>query len=336
MSKQAPFRLLNKIIEPGTSIHLNLEVVKLHTRTNVDVPIIVEHAHEAGPCILLLAGMHGDEVNGVEIVRRIVSKKLNKPQTGTVICIPVFNVLGFLNLSREFPDGRDLNRMFPGSHKGSLASRFAAKFMQEFIPIIDYVIDFHTGSAERYNFPQIRCNIEDEETLTLAKIFDAPFVVNSFEREKSMREALCNKGKKVLLFEGGKSKSFDKRAIEYGVHGAVNVMNHLGITNFDETKMPHLKQVFIGQSKWVRSPHSGMFSTVAKNGKFVNKGEILGYITDPYGDFEKKVKSSETGYVFCINTSPIVNKGDALFHVGTEYQKITDDFLENLPINSNA
>lgn len=334
MSKQQALKLLSHTINPGTSIQLNLEVVKLHTRTNVTVPIIIEHAKQKGPCILLMAGVHGDEVNGVEIIRRIITKKLNKPIRGTVICIPVFNVLGFLNLSREFPDGRDLNRMFPGSPKGSMASRFASKFMQEFTPLINYVIDFHTGSSERFNHPQIRCNVDEEETFNLAKIFNAPFVINSPEREKSIREALCSKGKKVLLFEGGKSKSFDKRAIQAGVNGAVNVMNYLGITNITYEQETDTKQVFIEQSKWVRSPYSGMFSTVAKNGMLVKKGEILGYVTDPYGDFEKKVKSPETGYVFCINTSPIVNKGDALFHVGTEYEKLTKT-TDNMQCNNH-
>lgn len=311
-----PFILLGKEIPKGKRTVLDLEVAKLHTRTTVKVPVIVERAKKAGPVILLLAGLHGDEVNGVAIVREIMSQKLNKPLKGTIICIPVFNIFGYLIQTREFPDGRDLNRMFPGSQNGSLASQFAYQFIEHIAPFTDYVIDFHTGGGDRDNVAQIRCNSAESDTMKLASIFNPPFVLHSNYIAKSLRETLNKMGKTVLLFEGGKSKSFDPVIIKHGVRGTKNVLSHLGFINepIQETE----KSIYLKKSKWVRASYSGMFKILIENGTFVKKKEILGVILDPFGDFKKRVYAPFDGYVFCINKTPIVNKGDALFHISFE------------------
>lgn len=205
-----------------------MDVAKLHTRNSIKIPVIVERAKLDGPTLLLMGGVHGDEVNGVAIVRDLIQKKYNKPVRGTIICIPVFNVFGYLNLSRDFPDGRDLNRMFPGSSNGSLASQFASKFTKEIAPLVDYVLDFHTGGAERENFPNVRCVLHQEKAFELAKIFGAPFIVHSDYITKSIRDTINKLGKTILLFEGGKSKNLDEAVISCGVNGAINVMKHLG------------------------------------------------------------------------------------------------------------
>ena len=166
--------ILGQEILPGKSVQLNFDVAHLHTRTPILVPVIVERAKEDGPTVLLMAGLHGDEINGVEIIRRFLRKKLHKPTKGTIICLPVFNIFGFLNLQRELPD-----RSFPGSSNGSLASQFAFHFMKELAPHCDYIIDFHTGASHRNNFPQIRCVFKDEESVELARIFNPPFILNS-------------------------------------------------------------------------------------------------------------------------------------------------------------
>jgi hypothetical protein len=223
--------ILGNAISKGKGIQLNLGVAALHTRTKIEVPIIIERAKKDGPCILITGGIHGDEFNGVEIVRQIISKKYNKPTCGTIICIPVVNIFGFLNQSREFPDGRDLNRVFPGNKRGSLASRFAYNLMAEVVPHIDYCIDFHTGGRERFNAPQIRIN-DDKETIELAEVFGAPFILKSKNREKSFRDSCVKKGKKVLLFEGGKSLSLNNEITSVGVSGALKVMQHLGIRDY--------------------------------------------------------------------------------------------------------
>ncbi|PKQ64002.1 succinylglutamate desuccinylase [Labilibaculum filiforme] len=323
------YTILGKEIKKGERAFLELEVAKLHTRNTIKVPVIVERAKKDGPTLLLMGGVHGDEVNGVAIVRDIIRKKYNKPKTGMIICIPVFNVFGFLNLRREFPDGRDLNRMFPGFLNGSLASQFAYRFTKEIAPKVDYVIDFHSGGADRSNFPQIRCVIKEKKSLKLAQIFNAPFILNSEYISKSVRDTIHNLGKTILLFEGGKSNDLDKDVINCGVEGALNVMRYLGLQNEE----PELKNnpVVIPKAQWVRASNSGMFQLRVTNGSWVLKKQILGEITDPYGGYEKKVFAPFDCYVFCVNTAPIVHKGDALFHISLEIEKTKT----NLPSPTN-
>lgn len=315
--------VLGKVISRGKGLQLNLDIAKLHTRTKIEVPIIIERAKEEGPTILITAGIHGDEVNGIEIVRQLVSKGYNKPEKGMVICIPVVNVFGFLNQSRQFPDGRDLNRVFPGTKRGSLASIFAYHLMKEIVPLADYCLDFHTGGANRFNAAQVRINNGDSESLELAKIFGAPFIVESQQRKKSYRESAIKLGKKVLLYEGGKSLDFDEDITNTGVTGALNVMDHLGIRNFKKelvkvTNTNKSVPIVIGKSKWIRAGYSGMFRSNAMLGKLYEKGDKLGSISDPFGFFERDIKAPNKGYIFCLNHAPIVNKGDAIFHISIE------------------
>lgn len=309
--------VLGEAISKGKGIQLNLDIAKLHTRTKIEVPIIIERAKTNGPCLLITGGIHGNEVNGVEIVRKIITKKYNKPKKGTVICIPVVNVFGFLSQTREFPDGRDLNRVFPGSKRGSLASRFAYHLINEILPHVDYCIDFHTGGDKRFNSPQIRVE-DDEETMALAKVFGAPFIVKSKNREKSFRETCIKMNKKVLLFEGGKSLDLSNRVTNSGVRGVLRVMHHLGMRDFSQfasVANPPEPAVIISNSKWLRAKYSGMFRSTAKLGSRINKGDVIGSISDPFGDFERLVKAPHDGYVICINQDPIVNQGDALMHI---------------------
>lgn len=318
--------LLGVEIKRGDSVCLQFNVAKLHTRNSIQVPIFIERGKKDGPVLLLLGGVHGDEINGVEIVRRIIKKKLNKPSRGTIICIPVFNIFGFLHLSRKFPDGRDLNRVFPGSSKGSLASQFAYEFKKEIAPFIDYVIDFHAGGAHRVNIAQTRCMLDDEKTLELAKVFNAPFIVQSKYIKKSIRETFHKLGKTTLLFEGGKSMLYDEEAIQHGVQGAKNVIRFLKMKKWKTTTkkkkvIPESKSIIIKKSKWLRASHSGMFHVHIKNGDWITKKTILGIITDPFGEFEKKVYAPFDCYVFCVNIAPIVNRGDALFHVSLEIEE---------------
>jgi hypothetical protein len=310
--------ILGKEILPGKGAQLNLDVAKLHTTTPILIPVFVERAKVDGPTVLLMAGLHGDEINGIEIIRRIIRKGFNKPQVGTVICLPVFNIFGFLNVKRELPDGRDLNRSFPGSESGSLAAQFAFHFMKEIAPHVDYVIDFHTGSAQRNNFPQIRCVMEDEHSMELAGIFNPPFILNSAYISKTIRESMTKLDKKMLLFEGGKTNNIEELVVEEGINGVKRLMGHLGMRSFKIDISKDRVPVVLSESKWMRAPNSGMFQSLVKNGARVLKGEVIGMVTDPYGKFERKVKASSTGYIICLNESPVVYKGDAIFHIGKE------------------
>jgi predicted deacylase len=311
-----PFILLGKEIPEGKRTVLDLEVAKLHTRTTVKVPVIIERSLNPGPVVLLLAGIHGDETNGVGIIREIIDLGINKPKNGTIICIPVFNIFGYLIQTREFPDGRDLNRMFPGTLNGSLASQFAYQFTKEIAPFVDYVIDFHTGGGERDNIAQIRCSKHDEKELELAKVFNPPMIVFSHNITKSLRDTLHKMGKTVLLFEGGKSKELNPTVINEGVNGTKNVLIHLGVIEGEITVRE--TPIFVEKAKWLRASHSGMFKIRVANGSFVKKREVLGVIQDPFGEFKKKIYAPFNCHIFCINKTPIVNKGDALFHLSLE------------------
>ncbi len=324
--------ILGKEILPGKTEELNLDVAKLHTSTPIQVPVIVSRGMEDGPVLLLMAGMHGDEINGMEIIRRVIRKGWNKPNKGTVICIPIFNIFGFLNMSRELPDGRDLNRCFPGSKSGSLASQFAYHFMKEIAPITDYILDFHTGAAQRSNFPQIRCVFRDEESVNLAKVFNPPFVIHSSYISKTIREAMHRRGKHILLFEGGKTNSIDEFIIQEGIEGIKRIMHHLDLRHFKLEKNDH-QPLMIKATKWLRATHSGMFLPIIKNGSKVSVGSVLGLITDPFGKIEHKVKSTVDGYVFCVNEAPIVNKGDALFNVGSPKELVSEGLVHSAIID---
>lgn len=312
------FIILGKEIKKGESAILEIEVAKLHTRNSLSMPVIVERAQKDGPVLLLMGGVHGDETNGVAIIRDIIRKGLHKPTSGTIICIPVLNVFGYLNQQREFPDGRDLNRMFPGSAKGSLASQFAHKFTTEIAPLVDYVLDFHTGGSSRDNYPNIRCVFKEQDTVDLAKAFGAPFIVNSDNISKSIRHLISKMGKTIILFEGGKSLELDPFVIESGVEGALNVMKYLKMQKGKIKRSSKKLPVVIDKAKWIRAPYSGLFESLVKNGSSVKRKEIIGRISDPFGDFEKTVKAPFDCYIFGLNTASIVNKGNALFHVSTE------------------
>ncbi|SKB53125.1 hypothetical protein SAMN05660776_1696 [Salegentibacter holothuriorum] len=308
--------ILGEKVKPGKSATINFNMAKLYTTTSVEVPVIIERSKKPGPVVLITAGIHGDEINGVEIVRQIISKGINKPQKGTVICIPVVNIFGFLNLRREFPDGRDLNRMFPGTKHGSLASRFAFQFVKNILPLANFCIDFHTGGASRFNAPQIRVKRGDEQSLKYARIFSAPFTIHSKTITKSYRETCAKKGIPVLLFEGGKSQDSNKDVAKHGVEGAMRILSFLEMLNPKfEYPDPIVETVVIENTNWMRAKYSGLLHMKIPCGKHVEKGEYIGTITDPYGKFRHKIKAVNTGYVININESPIVYQGDAVFHI---------------------
>lgn len=311
--------ILNKEIGYGKTV-INLDIAKLHTGTPLDVTVIIQRSKIPGPTILFTAGIHGNELNGVEIVRQLIHKKYNIPEKGTIICIPVVNVFGFLNQERKFPDGRDLNRVFPGSKTGPLASRFAFAIMNEIIPHIDYCIDFHTGGDQRFNYSQTRIDSTDRKTLALAKVFGCKFIINSAIKEKSFRKSVTDLGKKVLLFEGGKSLELDRIVTQRALEGTLKVLHYLGFRsdNDDTILAPAIKQHLVTKSSWLRAPKSGMYRGFKVLGSLVEKGQLLGSVSDPFGTSERAIKAPYAGYIICNNHAPIVNQGDALFHITTE------------------
>lgn len=315
---QREITIMGETVLPGESKTINMSVAKLHTMTKLKIPIIVERAKAEGPVVLFTAGLHGDEINGTEIVRQLITRKANKPKIGTIICIPVVNIFGFVNQEREFPDGRDLNRVFPGSKNGSLASRFAYHILKEIIPHVDYCIDFHAGGASRFNAAQIRLVPNDAELKALSDVFNAPFTLYSKNIPGSFRSACSKLGVKMLLFEGGKSLDLNADITNEGVQGAKRILHHLGMLNPKKNMHPAPRpSITIETSAWIRANLSGMFLNATKAGQFVTKGEVIACITDPFGKLEKKVKAPHSGYIINSNDAPIVYQGDAIFHIST-------------------
>ncbi|HEX9151366.1 MAG TPA: succinylglutamate desuccinylase/aspartoacylase family protein [Flavobacterium sp.] len=311
-----PIVLFGESIIPGESKTINVEIARLHTTTKLNIPIIVRRSKIDGPVVLFSAGIHGDEINGVEIVRQLIHKKINKPKRGTIICIPIINVYGFVNKSREFPDGRDLNRVFPGSKTGSLASRFAFHILTEIMPIVQYAVDFHAGGASRFNAPQIRLTQNNKELKILADVFNAPFTLYSRNISGSFRSSSEKLNVKMLLFEGGKSLDINNAIADEGVNGVKRLLSHLDMLDPKHfVAKPKIPTIYIEKSGWIRAKCSGLLHDYDTIGKFVKKGTILATITDPFGKFERKVKAPNDGYVINANHSPIVYEGDAIYHM---------------------
>ena len=323
MSKSEILNILGINVGLGQSAEASFDVAKLHSRNPIEVPVIINRSKKPGPTVLITAGIHGDEVNGVEIVRQIIAKGINKPKAGTIICIPVINIFGFIHMDREFPDGRDLNRVFPGSRSGSLASRVAYKLINEVVPHADLILDYHTGGADRFNSPQIRIAENDKSLENLASIFGAPFVLYTKNIKKSFRSTCHKLGVPILLYEGGKSFNIDPIVTNTGVNGCKRILSNMGMLQgkFKVSK-PKKKSLFIQESRWLRAKHSGMFKASVTLNSLVEKGDLIGNITDPYGKFNHFVKSEFSGYVFNINQSPIVYQGDALYHISTKLKNI--------------
>ncbi|WP_026953931.1 succinylglutamate desuccinylase/aspartoacylase family protein [Algoriphagus vanfongensis] len=304
-------------IRPGQSANIEIPIAKLPTHTLIDLPIFIRSSKEPGPVVLVSGGVHGDEINGIVTARRVLEEidgglELLK---GTVIIIPLVNIYGFLSNSRTFPDGRDLNRSFPGSKKGSLAGRIAFILSEEIIPLIDYGVDFHTGGRMLTNQPQIRVDFEDKKGLELAKAFATDFIVNSKMIDKSFRKTAFKAKKHILVFEGGESMRIDELSTDEGVAGTKRLLHHLGMIAEGPDKK---STVTLKKSDWVRSRASGIFNSSVKLGDQVKKGQILARISDPYGQIKIPVKAPSNGYIIGINNLPVINVGEALIHLGKE------------------
>jgi predicted deacylase len=308
--------LADHAIRPGEFKEININIARLPSRTQIDTPIYIYRSLEDGPVLALTAGMHGDEINGMEIVRRIIDLGYHKVKRGTVLCMPVINVYGFLNYSREVPDGKDINRSFPGSKTGSLASRVAYHMTHDIIPFIDYGIDFHTGGAMRTNYPQVRCVMQEEKNAELAAAFHAPFTIDAPFRPHSLRQTAAKKGRNIIVYEGGESVRFDQHAIEEGINGTLRLMKHLNM--IDSAPEPKEENRIVWSSSWARARTAGLFQPTILCGSMVHKNQIVGNLTDPFGEFKEQIKSPTTGYVVGLNNNPVVNAGDALIHIGVD------------------
>lgn len=305
-------------ILPGQKLKVDIGIARLPSHTLIDLPVYVFRSKNPGPVLLLTAGIHGDEINGIEIVRRMILKKKLMPEAGTVIAIPLVNVYGFIHNSRSLPDGKDLNRCFPGGEGGSLARRIAHIIMTEIVPYIDYGIDFHTGGSRISNYPQVRAVLNDPVNLELAKAFGAKYIINSAFIDKSFRKEAYKAGKNIMVFEGGESLRIDEFSIQEGIDGVCRIMKHL---KMKDSKVKEQVSLILKESSWMRARISGIFNNYVEYGGPVKKGQEVATLSDPFGETRMSIKSHVNGFVVGINNMPVVSAGDALFHIGQTVNK---------------
>jgi hypothetical protein len=334
MTRQEPFTLGGTEVAGGERTTIELPMARLYTHSKITLPVHVVHGRKAGPTLFVSAAIHGDEINGVEIIRRLLHHKSMARLKGTLLAVPVVNPYGFIQRSRYLPDRRDLNRSFPGTPKGSLAGRIAHLFMQEIVCRSSHGIDIHTGSNYRSNLPQIRTSLDNEENLRLAKAFGTPMIIHSETRDGSLREAVADLGIPVLLYEAGEALYFNESAIRSGVRGVLNVMRAIGMLPADRKKVCQVPLVS-RKTSWVRASRSGVFFKQATLGTLVRKGERLGLINDPLGDQEENICAPFTGVVIGQLTLPLVHEGDALINLAhvddlSEAEDVLDDYTSTL------
>lgn len=302
------------IIPPGRRTTIMLPMPKLYDWTPMSMPIHVIRGSAPGPTLCVTGAVHGDEINGVEVIRRLLKKRFPRNLRGTLIAVPIVNIYGFLYLERYLMDRRDLNRAFPGSNTGSLASRLASLIMNELVAKATHFIDLHTGSLQRSNLPQIRANLDVPHTEKLAKAFNAPVILHSKERDGSLRQAANDKGIPLLLYEAGEALRFNESAIRIGVKGILNVMHALNMFP-GEHLAPNAHPPISRSSLWVRAPHSGILRTLTSLGKKVKKGNTIGIIVNPIGEEEYSVSARISGMIIGQTHLPLVHEGAALFHI---------------------
>jgi len=321
--RNEPVELRGEIVGLGESKLIRFAIDRLPTGTLIEIPVYVFNGEEKGPTVLLQGGLHGDETNSVEIIRRMLENDYFKIKRGCVIVVPVLSVFGFLHFSRDV-HGKDVNRSFPGSKMGSLASRIAYFHMREIVNNIDFGIDFHTGGGQRSNYPQIRYTEESLESKKLAEIFNAPFYFPSKLIQKSFRKEAHKNNIPIIVYEGGEALRFDEDAIREGIEGTLRILKHFKmITKNPLRNVKKKKSIYLSKRRWIRAKIAGLFNSFVHNGDKVIKGQVLGDITDTYGETSVKIKAPISGYIIAINYFPIINRGDAIFNIGSVEKRQT-------------
>ncbi len=339
---RAPFELADIRVAAGSRTLIDVPVARLYTHAPLYIPVEVVHGRQSGPMLLVCGGIHGDEINGVEIVRRLLRSKQLQGLRGTLIAVPIVNVFGFVQHSRYLPDRRDLNRCFPGSESGSLGGRVAALFREQIVDHATHIIDLHTGAIHRTNLPQIRAQLTPGgETERMANAFGAPVILNAELRKGSLRHYAQNRGIPVLTYEAGEALRFDEWAITPGVRGVLRVMRRLGMLTGEHRRRPVPAAEVANGSSWARAPIDGILRPQVRLGARVARGELLGRVADPFGNAEGEVRSVADGIVIGMSRLPLANEGEALFHIARfdaieEAESAIEDFHSSLEPPSEA
>jgi predicted deacylase len=332
MNIREEIRIGDTVIAAGERKNVSLPIADLYTNTSLSMPISVVHSRKPGPVLFVSAVVHGDELNGVEIIRRLLRLKAMRNVRGTLITVPIVNVYGYLNQSRYLPDRRDLNRSFPGSPRGSIAARMAHIFHEEIVSKSQFGIDLHTGALNRSNLPQIRGNLDDPTTLELARAFGAPVIINANIRDGSLRACAVDLGIPMLIYEAGEALRFDEISIKAGVRGVLNVMRKIGMLSARKGKEP-ISPVLARSTSWVRAPASGIVNNRVNLGGSVTKDQQIAIVCDPLGQLEEPVFAPFDGIVIGRNNLPLALEGDALFNIAafrsvSRAEEQLEDFAE--------
>ena len=312
-----PFEIAGETIAPGERRTLAIPVSRQLTGLAASLPLQVLHGARPGPCVFVSAAIHGDEINGIAIVQHLAQTLDPAAMAGTLILAPAVNIFGLVNHARYLPDRRDLNRSFPGSARGSLAAQLANVFLEHVIAKCTLGIDLHTAAVHRYNLPQVRIAADNPYLVELAMAFGAPIIVESPLREGSMRELAHSRGTPMLLFEAGEALRFDRLSIDLGAEGVERVLAHIGMIAADDGLASVGIPARANRSSWVRSPRGGITHRVLRSGAVVHAGDVLATVTGLFGEDAMEVVSPFDGIVIGHATLPVVNQGDAIFHIAS-------------------
>lgn len=326
----APLLIAGREIMPGETQDVHIPIARWFDYTPQHITLRVIRGRRPGPTLLISAAIHGDEINGIEIVRRVVNSKRVANLRGTLIAAPIINVFGFNHLSRYLPDRRDLNRCFPGSAAGPLASRIAHVLDEQVLAQCSHAVDLHTGAIHRGNLPQIRAFLDDPEVLAMAHAFGTPVILNSELRDGSLRACAVSRGIPMLLFEGGEALRFEEPVIRSGVRGVISVMRSIGMLKKQESQASYTGFIARG-SYWLRAPTSGIVRLRATLGQRVGRDETVGIVADPLGDNAENILAKHEGVVIGVSKLPLASRGDALLHIATfehldEVMELVEEF----------
>ncbi|MCC5855707.1 MAG: succinylglutamate desuccinylase/aspartoacylase family protein [Idiomarina sp.] len=332
-----PFVMGDVTIAPGESATVQLPAARLYNDTPLDLHVEVFHGARRGPVLLVCAAIHGDELNGIEICRRLITSVNPAELSGTLLVVPVVNMFGFIQQSRYLPDRRDLNRCFPGSERGALGSRLAYLFHHVLVQRATHIIDLHTGAIHRSNLPQIRVNLDNEQATAMAEAFNCPVIMNAKDRDGSLRSLASELGIPLILYEAGEALRFDYSAIRAGFNGVTNVMKMLRMMKGRRTRKK-VVPVFAQKSLWVRSERDGLILGKVDLGQTVTRGQLLAEIVSPHGGETITIHSPVHGIIIGLSNIPVTNEGEALFHIACfdkeeipTATEMVDTFVEAYP-----
>jgi len=310
-----PFEIAGEQVPPGTTRIVQIPVSVLSDHTPMSLSVQVLHGKRPGPVVFVSAAIHGDEIIGVEMIRRLIRTPQMRSIAGTLICVPVVNTYGFITHSRYLPDRRDLNRSFPGAPTGSLAARLADIFMKEVVERCEAGIDLHSAAVNRTNLPQIRVDTKVPRALELAQEFAAPVIVHSSLRDGSLREAAQKRDIPVIVYESGEALRFDETALRMGVKGILRVLGKLGMLRADKRIKATLRSEIGNKSSWARAPMGGVLRMHRDCGEHVEEDTLIATLSDPLGTQEVEITAPCDGLIIGRTVLPIVNEGDAVVHI---------------------